>query len=59
MRGSQSDPTHAYAPVCPRACARDTRTLTRAGRVRARLREYHTLHHAVNRAICTVLVRAI
>ena len=42
MRGSQSDPTHTNAPRMPtRACA--TRALTRVGRVRARLREYHTL----------------
>ena len=58
MRGSQSDPSHAYAPVC--TCLRlPTRALTRAERVRVRGRVYHTLHHAVNRAICTVLVRAI
>lgn len=25
MRGSQSDPTHAYAPVCPRVCPRYAR----------------------------------
>lgn len=61
MRGSQSDPTHTHAPVCP--CLRlPTRALTRVERVRVRLREYHantTGHQAAKRAICTVLVRAI
>ena len=56
MRGSQSDPTHTNAPVCP--CLRlPTRALTRVERVRVRLREYHGASHAVKQGFCTVLVR--
>ena len=41
MRGSQSDPTHTYAPVCPRVCPRYARVNAGGARGRARLREYH------------------
>ena len=46
-------------PPYARACAHVTRVLTRARRVRARLREYHAAYHAVKRAFCTILVRSI
>ena len=47
MRGSQSDPTHTYAPVCP--CLRLRYARVDAGRrVRVRARYYHAAHHAVN-----------
>ena len=62
MRGSQSDPTHTYAPVCTCLRLRYAR-VNAGGRVRVRLREYHAeyhaLHHAVKQGFCTVLVRAI
>jgi hypothetical protein len=41
MRGSQSDPTHAHAPVCPRACARYARVNAGGARAGAPAREYH------------------
>ena len=42
MRGSQSDPTHTYAPVCP--CLRlHYARVDAGGRVRVRLRAITTL----------------
>lgn len=43
MRGSQSDPTHAYAPVCPCSGACYARVNAGGARAGARARDYHAL----------------